>query len=642
MKKLHLLIAASLVAASASAQTLNVTNGSVTYSFLASQAGDMTYSGTSSLTILDKEFDLAKVSKIYVDETPVTDNTVTIVYNESSATVNIAGNIAKYVTAEVTGANVSIYQSEEVGDDTCGEITYSVSGTSSNGSLYMEGDYKAGLDLRGLTLTNPSGAAIDIQNGKRIEISAKNGTVNTLTDGAGGKQKGALVCKGHLEFKGKGTLTISGNSSHAIYAKEYVEIKNLTLNILSAGKDGINCSQYFLMESGTVNISGTGDDGIQTSYKDDTDREAEDTGCATIKGGKLTITITADAAKGIKADADVIVNGGEINITSNSNGTWDSSKLKTKASACIGADGDVNVTDGTLILTATGGGGKGISCDGTFTTSGGDFTIATTGGMLAYVNKTLNQNYTGNSDNLNSDYKSSAKGIKADTEIIINGGKFHITTATNNAEGIESKGKLTINDGTIFVKAYDDGMNSSSDLVINGGDLTIISIVGDGIDSNANLTIAGGVVRTFGSGGAEMGLDASTETGCAVYFTGGTIFAFGGSTGCPTKSGSTQAFVTASGSIKAGTEVSLSSGSTTLATFTIPEEYNSSTSKSPKLGPGNGWNNGGWGNGGNTSGNGAILISCPALSNGSSYTLSNNGSTSSVTAKTTNSSSRPF
>lgn len=47
-----------------------------------------------------------------------------------------------------------------------------------------------------------------------------------------------------------------------------------------------------------------------------------------------------------------------------------------------------------------------------------------------------------------------------------------------------------------------------------------------------------------------MGLDAATESGGAVYITGGTLLSFGGSNTYPTKSGSTQAFVKASGSIK--------------------------------------------------------------------------------------------
>ncbi|MDE7386174.1 MAG: carbohydrate-binding domain-containing protein [Muribaculaceae bacterium] len=636
MKK-HLIIAALAVsvALTGNAQTINFSKGGVTYSFPAETAGEMTFEN-ECITVTERRFNLNEWSNFYVDNASVSKNTVAIQYSGNIATVNVSGDIAKYIEADVTGAHVTITQSDEVSESTCGEITYILKGEAADGSLTLNGSYKSTLELQGLRLVNKSGAAIDIQNGKRIAVSAKNGTVNSLTDGDG-SQKGAIVCKGHLELKGKGQLTVSGNKSHAIYAKEYVEIKNLTLNITGAVKDGINCGQYFMMESGTLTITGTGDDGIQTAFKDDTDREAEDTGTLTVKGGTIDVSITADAAKCLKADADVIISGGTIKLHTGANGIWDSAKNKTKASACIGADGNVEVSGGTIDLTASGSGGKGISCDGVFRSDGGKITIATTGGMLVYSNGSLNHNYTASADRINSDYKSSSKGIKADSGVIINDGEIHITTATNNAEGIESKKELDINGGTIFVKAYDDGINSSGDFRVSGGDLTVISIVGDGLDSNGNLTISGGYVRTMGSGGMEMGLDAATESGCAVYITGGTLMAFGGSNTYPTKSGSTQAFVYTTGSIKADTEVSVKSGSEILATFTVPTEYSSSTSRAGTLyGPGNGPGGGGWGPGGN-SGSGSLMISCPSLTSGKSYTIVNDATTTNTTATLTKS-----
>lgn len=633
MKRYILPLSCLLVPFFAQAQSIDFISSGVTYSFPAAVAGEMTFDG-NTVTVADRPFDLSEWSLIKVNESDIESKTVEVTFSGSTASVVIAGDIASYIEASTDGAHVTITQSDLVSDATCGEITYVLKGESDNGSLTLIGSYKSTLELRGLSLTNPAGAALDIQNGKRIDLSAKNGTANFLTDGPG-SQKGALSCNGHLEFKGKGSLTVKGNQSHAIYAKEYVEMKNLTLDITGAVKDGINCQQYFLMESGTLTIAGTGDDGIQTSYKDKTDREDEDTGTITINGGTLSIAITADASKCLKADADIIVNDGNITLSSSANGIWD--KTKTKSSSCISSDGDVTIAGGTLDIRASGSGGKGISCDGIFHGEGGKITIATTGGLLVYTNGSLNHNYTQSAERIDSNYKSSAKGIKADSGVVINDGEFYITTATNNAEGIESKKDLEINGGKIFVKAYDDGINSSDDFRVSGGNLTVISIVGDGLDSNGNLYISGGHIRTMGSGGMEMGLDANTETGCAVYITGGTLLAFGGSNTYPSKSGSTQAFVRGSGAIKAGSDVAVKSGDIILASFTVPEEYNSNASPTPpKFGPGNGPGGGGWTPGG-SSGNGSIMISCPDLVSGSSYTIDNDGTLTSATATLTSS-----
>ncbi|MDE5839294.1 MAG: carbohydrate-binding domain-containing protein, partial [Muribaculaceae bacterium] len=420
MKKIFTSTATAAFIVAAHAQTLNLSNNNgVTYRFPAEITGEMIFDG-ENVIIADKEFNLNDWSQISVNDINIANNTVEVIYSGDSSSVAVSGNIARYIDVEIDRSHVTVTQSELVSEETCGEITYILKGESADGNFLLSGSYKSTIELHGLSLTNPSGAAIDIENGKRIALSAKNGTVNFLSDGEG-SQKGAISCKGHLELKGKGELTVSGNKSHAIYAKEYVEMKNLTLNITKALKDGINCNQYFLIESGSLNISNTGDDGIQTAFKDDANREDEDTGTIFIKGGTVNISVTADAAKCLKADGDVIVSDGVLGLTSSANGIWDSTKNKTKASACIGADGNVTISGGSLDLKATGSGGKGISCDGVFVTEGGKTVISTTGGMLVYSNGTLNHNYTSSADRINSDYKSSAKGIKADGGVRING-----------------------------------------------------------------------------------------------------------------------------------------------------------------------------------------------------------------------------
>lgn len=244
----------------------------------------------------------------------IDNNTVEITYNGENAVVNVADNISGYVSVEVDRSFVKVIQAETVTESAPGEIYYILSGSSDNGSFYLSGSYKCSVTLNGLTLTNPSGPAIDIQNGKRVNLRLENETTNSLTDGAGGDWKGCFVCKGHTEFKGKGTLTVNGKTAHGIWSKEYIEIKNCTINVESALKDGINCNQYFLMESGTVNIIGPGDDGVQVSLKDEiptgetTGHEDEDSGNFYMTGG--TLKITGHGGVCIKADGSISYTGG--------------------------------------------------------------------------------------------------------------------------------------------------------------------------------------------------------------------------------------------------------------------------------------------------------------------------------------------
>ena len=317
MKKIYSLLTALVLTIAAGAQTLNVTVGSVTYQFPASQTGEMTYADGQTLTIMGKTFTLSDITSMNVDNSKVTSNQVAVSYDGTSATVTVAGNVAQYVSPTVSGAHVTIAQSntDAVDGD---EITYVLSGSSDDGELSLSGSYKCTLSLAGLTLTNPAGAAINITNGKRIQVSAKKNTVNTLTDGANGSQKACLYSKGQIQLQGNGTLNVVGKTKHAIKSGDYITVKNLTLNITSAVGDGINCNAYFQMKSGTVNISGVGDEGIQceldgtTSTGQTTDHEDEDSGNIYIEGGTLVVNNTK--GEGIESKGELYITGGEVTV----------------------------------------------------------------------------------------------------------------------------------------------------------------------------------------------------------------------------------------------------------------------------------------------------------------------------------------
>ena len=197
-----------------------------------------------------------------------------------------------------------------------------------------------------------------------MSISVKNGTTNTLTDGSG-SQKACLYVKGHAEFKGKGTLNVYGKAAHGIFSKEYMTLKNATINVLSAVKDGVNCNQYFLMESGALTIKDVGDDGIQVSFADDSNRDAEDTGFVTMLDGTLDISVTADGAKGVKADSTIVIQGGGLTVTQSGGIVVDGADISYPTS--VKAGGDILISGGTVTVKNTADGGKGLSAEGKLT-----------------------------------------------------------------------------------------------------------------------------------------------------------------------------------------------------------------------------------------------------------------------------------
>ena len=494
----------------------------------------------------------------------------------------MAGNAAQYVNATVSGAHVSIEQlnTDAVDGD---EITYQLSGTSTDGSLTLDGTYKCTIALNGLTLTNPSGAAININNKKRIQLSAKKGTENTLTDGADGSQKACIYSKGQLQLQGNGSLTVAGKTKHGIKSASYVSIKNLTLNITSTVGDGISCEEYLLMESGTVTLSGIGDDGLQcdlggeTSTGQTTDHEDEDSGNIYIEGGTLSISTSAAATKGIKADGDVSVSGGDISVRCTGSAAWDSDDSEVKGSTCVSSDGNMTISGGTMTLTNSGAGGKGMKTDGTMTISGEANVSVTSSGQIAYCSSTSNTTIrtttsSSTTERLNDALKTSPKGIKADGTMTISGGTVNVSATYH--EGIECKSTLDISGGYVYAYSSDDAINSSSHMTISGGYIMANSSGNDGIDANGNLTITGGNVFAVAARQPEVGLDANTEGGYKLYISGGNVVAIGGFESGASISGGTAK----SASYSKGSWYGLYNGSALAFAFKVPSNSSMGTS----------------------------------------------------------------
>ena len=424
IKKIIVFLTVLIPTMAADAQTLNVRLGNVTYQFPASQTGVMDYAEGKSISIMGKTFAIAGIDAMTVDETQVNDNTVNVHYEGATATVTIAGNVAQYVDAAVNGAHVTINQTN-MADIDGDEITYDLSGMSSDGSLSLNGNYRCTITLAGVQLTNPGGAAINITNKKRIQVSVRKDTENTLADGANGAQKGCIDSKGQLQLQGNGSLSVTGNTAHAVKSGDYITVKNLTLNIPSAVKDGISCNKYFELKSGKVTIQNVGDDGIQVDLEADDasttetqNHEDENSGNLYVKEGTLTVTVPSAAAGGkcMKAAGMARIDGGTLTLTANGKVDLADSSDPSFTAAIKGAD--VMVNDGTIDIKVAGAAGRGISADNTITTNGGTLLITNNGAPTT----------------ISSDVKG-AKGLKA-LNMALNDGIVNISMSGNASKAI--------------------------------------------------------------------------------------------------------------------------------------------------------------------------------------------------------------
>ena len=474
------------------------------------------------------------------------------------------------VTITVEGNDVTASHGKTEG------VCYVVTGSTADGSLTIDGKTDFELNLNGADITNTRSTAIDIESKQKAFIVLTGS--NKLTDGtsADDSHKGALYAKGKMLISGTGSLEVYGTYNNGIHGKSNIVIdKGVNLYVKSIANHGIKA----------------GDD-------------------LYINGGIINVEVSAAGAKGINGDIDITVNGGRTTVVSTSNGKWDDEDLETKASAGIACDSILTINGGELYLMATGSGGKGLKADWEGYINGGKIRIITTGGLY-YSNGTQeSHNYTGNTDNLDDNYTSSPKGIKIGTKnehgvLTITDGDIMVRTSGNNAEGIESKGTLDVTGGTVLVSAHDDAINSSGDLTISGGTVMAVGTNNDGIDTNGNMYLKGGTLIAMGASGAETGIDIDEQH--KLYITGGNIFGIGGRVDSSVGSTS-QGIICTTGSVQANGTVTVKSGDTTLATFTMPP-YSYA--------------------------NGTIMISAPGLSSGSSYTVNLGSSSISATASST-------
>ena len=470
---------------------------------------DLSITAWNGAWATDSGYDTIGTDKDFFHELNTFSNRVTVIFNGNSASVESNNSsIKSYITGAYVGLDMTSVSGVEV----------IVKGKSSDGGLKIYSENKYKLTLNGLDLTSKRGPAINSQAGKRVYLHLANGTTNRLTDcatyqddhytmagSANEDRKGALFTEGHIIVSGYGALVVAGKYKHAIVTDGYYyQRPGSTVAVTEAVKNGIH-------------VKGDSDDGIG----------------AKIMGGLINATVSGTAGKGLKCDMDIVVEGGKFDMTTSGNATYDSDSKDTSSASCLKSDTNINIKGGTLNLKSSGTGGKGISADADIIFDGGNTNISTTGGQYKYSSQLTSSpkgiradgNITINSGYLNisvTGKSEGSEGFESKNTITINGGDLIINSYD---DGMNASNAINVNGGRIFAWATNnDGIDSNGTITVNGGLFVGIGAgqPEGGIDVDSNtLYINGGYV--LGIGGGMMGQPATSSKQYSVVYGGASV-----------------------------------------------------------------------------------------------------------------------
>ena len=359
------------------------------------------------------------------------------------------------------------------------EGVYNITGTLTDNNIVINTEGNVKLILNNVTIKNSNGPAINVENAKNVYIELVG--ENTIDATATEELDAAIYSSDDLFFEGDGTLNITSNLD-GIKSKDDLTIYSGTFNIKS-GDDAIVGKDSVSIIDGIFNITSTGD-AIKTTNE-------TELGVITIKDGSFNIKSESD---GIDSISTLYIDGGKFNITTGSGYT------KTTKT---GFETKTTSTESK----------KGIKADGNIVINGGEFTLNTEDDSIH-----TNSNMTITSGTFT--IKSSDDGMHADGLLEVNGGTFDIAAS----EGLEAT-YVKINDGTIKIEASDDGINAgnksneySVTIEINGGDITINMGAGDtdAIDSNGNIYINGGTINITGNSAFDYDGEAKYNGGTLI------------------------------------------------------------------------------------------------------------------------------
>ncbi len=484
------------------------------------------------------------------------------------------------------------------------EGCYLIRGSLSDGQILVNAPdtEKVQLVLAGVDVACAGGPALYIPSADKVFITLAAGTENTLSstgdlsahpDGA----DAALFARPDISLNGSGSLMVYCETAHGIVTKDDLKITGGRLTVNAPAGKGIEGKDSIRVAGGDITVT-SGKDGLQSEHED------AEKGFIYLAGGNLSVTAGNDA---LQATGPITVRDGSLNAVTGGGYTQAAPHTESFGGGRGGwaASTETVTTEDTGVSDSF----KGLKSDSSITVSGGSFTLNCADDAL-HTNGDLS--ISGGEFFI----QTGDDAVHADNALEISGGTLTVPVCY---EGIEAT-DIVISGGVMDITASDDGFNAAGgtdssgfgggmdrfaqatgSLAITGGTITL-DTEGDSLDANGTLYVSGGVITIAGPSWTGNGI-LDSDMGATVY--GGTILA-SGVTGMQSNFSaySTQGsmLVTLSGTQAAGSTVQLcDAAGQLLAEYRPAKDYS------------------------------CLLISCPGLTVGESYTLVAGSETQTIT-----------
>lgn len=320
------------------------------------------------------------------------------------------------------------------------------------------------LVLKNATITNSTGAAINVVEADEVVIYTASGTTNTVSDGssyadtASGSPDAAIYSKSDLTLAGEGTLKVEGKYEEGIHTTDGLVISSGTLEV-TAANTGIKGKDYVDILDGTITVTAS-QDGIKATNDTDGNR-----GWVRLSGGTVNISAGDD---GFKAERVLEISGGTLNINQANEGIeWQY----------------INILDGTVNVTSSDDG-----INASYSTTSTSTESASTSTMQTAQRNQAAQGNTGQGNAAQGGQPPAGGGAGGG----MGGGTFEVVDATINISG-----------GTVTVNAKGDGIDSNGTATLSGGTVIVYGPFTGGntsLDTNGDLLLNGATVTAANSG----------------------------------------------------------------------------------------------------------------------------------------------